>query len=155
MAIQRFGRVRPPTHQEIADEAGSSYTVVRKAQARFADDGLIRSWGALLEPKAIGCDIIAYVMVRLKEHGEEQLAEFNTALREDPKLGRVMEAYTVTGGTDYLLRVVARNLNDFAAFIQNELLSVPNVANVNSMIVLGEAKYTTEYPADFIEQPPD
>ena len=57
-----------------------------------------------------------------------------------------MECYLMTGTYDYLLRVVARDLQSLQTFITDRLAGTPNVANIQSSIALKQVKYKTALP---------
>jgi Lrp/AsnC family transcriptional regulator len=171
-AIQRYPRVaKPPTYDKLADEATTSTSAAKRGFERLLADGFIRSWAAVLEPEAIGVSFTAYVLVSLREHGKQAVANFKAIImsgtydrkKNDPEmeendperfidLSPIMECYTVTGGADFLIKVVAVNKSDFARFIENDLLDISNVGRVNSMVVLSHVKHTTAYAEKFIDR---
>ena len=58
----------------------------------------------------------------------------------------VLECYTVSGGVDYLLRIVTADVQSYERFLRDKLTQIPSVAEVHSRIAITQVKYTTELP---------
>jgi len=63
-------------------------------------------------------------------------------------MNEVMECYLMTGDADYLLRVVAADVQQLELFILNKLSRIPGVANIRSSFALKQVKYKTELPLE-------
>ena len=63
----------------------------------------------------------------------------------------VLECHTVSGGVDYLLRVVTRDIHAYEAFLRDYLLQLPEVAEVHSRIAITQVKYTTALPLQHLD----
>ena len=60
----------------------------------------------------------------------------------------VLECYTMAGGSDYLLKVVAKDIAGYERFLRDQLLQRPHVLEAHSNIAMSEVKRTTELPLD-------
>ena len=58
----------------------------------------------------------------------------------------VMECYLMTGDSDYLLRVVVRDMPSLERFIVDYLAKIPGVSNIRSSFALKQVKYKTALP---------
>jgi len=58
----------------------------------------------------------------------------------------VMEAHSMSGEWDYLLRIVAADVAGYERFLMQDLLNHPNVATAASHFALSQVKYTTALP---------
>src|SRR5689334_12860635 len=76
--------------------------------------GVIDRYVALLNPRAVGLGVSLFVQVRLEKQVESALNAFERAVAAHPE---VMECYLMTGNSDYLLRVVVADLQEFQRFV--------------------------------------
>jgi Lrp/AsnC family transcriptional regulator len=128
---------------EIASKVGLSVSPCWRRIQRLEALGVIRCRVALLEPEALGLDVVVFASVKLSAHGYQALPRFESAVREFPE---VMECYTVSGGVDFLLRIVTEDIHRYEEFLRDRLLQLPEVAEVHSRIAITQVKYTTELP---------
>lgn len=90
-------------------------------------------------------EVIAFVNVRLSQHGRENLEDFENTIRTFPE---VLECYTVTGDMDFLLKIVTKDIQHFEAFLRNNLMTLPLIRETHSTIAITEIKDTTQLPLD-------
>jgi Lrp/AsnC family transcriptional regulator len=134
---------------QIAERVGLSASPCWRRIQRLERAGLIRRRVALLDPQKLGLGIVVFASVKLTAHGHEALPQFEEAVEKYPE---VMECYTVSGGVDYLLRVVTRDVHSYELFLRNHLTQLPMVAEVHSRIAITQVKYTTAIPLDAAEE---
>ncbi len=107
------------------------------------DSGLISRYVTLLDPMALGLTVSVFIQVRLEKQVEAALETFERAIAERPE---VMECYLMTGDSDYLIRVVVRDVQALERFIVDFLSRVPGVGNIQSSFALKQVKYKTALP---------
>lgn len=139
-ALQRDGRA---SHVALAAAVGLSPSQCARRVARLEQAGVIRGYGARLDPRALGLGVTALVAVRLERHGEHAAAAFHRALEAMPE---VTEVLLLTGDADYLLRVVVADLDAYAEFALRRLMALPGVAQLRSSIVLETVKRAEGLP---------
>jgi Lrp/AsnC family leucine-responsive transcriptional regulator len=91
--------------------------------------------------------VLAYVEVQVDRHSEEAAEAFKQAVLREPE---VVGCYAMTGGYDYLLRVVVPSLDAYAEFTMKRLLKMPAVKDVRSSFVLETIKDQTALPLDHL-----
>jgi DNA-binding Lrp family transcriptional regulator len=106
-------------------------------------EGVIKNYTALLCPVKVGWSVSVFIQVRLEKQAAEGMTTFEDTINSYPE---VMECYLMTGVSDYLLRVVARDLNCLQKFVTEKLAKIPGVANIESNIALKQVKYKTQLP---------
>lgn len=106
------------------------------------EEGFIGSYVALLRPEAVGLGVNVFMQVRLERQIEACLKAFEKAISARSE---VMECYLMTGTSDYLLRVVVSNLDEFQRFVI-DLSKQTGVGNIQSSIALKQVKYHTALP---------
>ena len=110
---------------------------------RLEESGLIRRYVTLLDPIPLGLTVSVFIQVRLEKQVERALETFERAIAERPE---VMECYLMTGDSDYLLRVLVRDVQALERFIVDFLSRVPGVGNIQSSFALKQVKYKTALP---------
>ncbi len=110
---------------------------------RLEQSGLISRYVTLLDPMALGLTVSVFIQVRLEKQVEAALETFERAIAERPE---VMECYLMTGASDYLIRVVVRDVRALERFIVDFLSRVPGVGNIQSSFALKQVKYKTALP---------
>ncbi|MBS28028.1 MAG: ArsR family transcriptional regulator [Alphaproteobacteria bacterium] len=111
------------------------------------DEGYIRRYAALLDPAAIGLPVSVFIQVSLERQVDGALDEFEKQIVARPE---VMECYLMTGDSEYLLRVVAPDLNSFQGFLLEHLTRIPGVASIKSSFTLKQVSYRTALPLGHI-----
>ena len=130
---------------QVAEQVGLSSSPCWRRIQRLDRVGVIRGRVALLDADKLGLQVVVFASVKLSAHGRQALPQFEEAIRRYPQ---VMECYTVSGGVDYLLRVLTPDIHSYEAFLREELLQLPTVAEVHSRIAITQVKYTTEIPLE-------
>jgi len=105
--------------------------------------GLIKGYVTVLDQAALGLSVSAFVEVRLTREGKAEVAEFESAMHRYPE---VMECWAMSGGFDYLLRVVAPDLDGYNRFLRDELLSLGCVDHVETSFALQRVVDRTTLP---------
>lgn len=106
-------------------------------------EGYIRSTVALVDPDLVGQRTIAFVSVSLRQHGAEKLNAFRTHIEELPD---VLECYHVSGESDFLLKIVARDIRAYEDFLLHRLTSIPDIGRIHTSFVLSTVKHDTKLP---------
>ena len=130
---------------EIAERVELSQSPCWRRIHRLQEEGLIERKVALLNPKRLGLSMTVFVNIKLSAHGRNNLAEFERAIVGYPE---VLECHTMAGSSDYLLKVVARDIDAYERFLRDQLLRLPHVQEAHSNIAMSEVKRTTELPLD-------
>ena len=132
---------------ELAREVNLSPSPCLRRVRRLEEEGVIRRYVTLLDPGAIGLPVSVFVQVTLEKQIETALAEFERAIAARPE---VMECYLMTGDADYLLRVVAPDIDAFQRFLMEHLTRIRGVASIKSSFALKQVSYRTALPLTHI-----
>ena len=130
---------------EIAAEAGVSQAPCWRRIQRLKEAGLVRAQVALLDRRKLGLNAQVFAQVKLSATGRANLQAFTDAIQDFPE---VLECFVLMGTVDFLLRIVAKDIEAYERFFFNKLSQVPGVQEINSMVALSEIKSTTELPID-------
>ena len=138
--LQADGRA---TTVELGNAVGLSPSPCHRRQRILEEDGVIRGYVALLDPSRVGLPVNVFVAVEMAAHADETLVAFEQAVSACPE---VMECYEMSGTSDYMLRVVAPDLETYEKFLRSRLTRMPGVRNIRSMFALKRVIYRTDLP---------
>ena len=141
-ALQKDARI---SNQLLAERVGLSPSPCLRRVRQLEEDGVIRRYVTLVDPRSLGLGLHAFVEVKLDRQTRSSVDRFEAEVRRYPE---VLECHQIAGDWDYVLRVVVRDLDEFRAFHMNKLAKAPGMANVKSSISMNQVKYTTELPVD-------
>jgi Lrp/AsnC family transcriptional regulator len=127
---------------EIGQRVGLSSTPCWKRIQRLEAEGVITKRVALVDQDKIGLGITVFVSIETSDHSQEWLARFANLVSAMPE---VMEFYRMAGDVDYMLRVVAADMQSYDAFYKRLIATVP-LKNVTSRFAMEKIKSTTALP---------
>jgi DNA-binding Lrp family transcriptional regulator len=138
--IQEDARI---SNIDLARQVGLSPSPCHRRMKIIEDAGLVKQYVTLLDRVAVGLELTAFVEVGLAHKDANIIAEFQKAVLDLPE---IMECHVMTGESDYMLRIVAQDIESFRSLVMNKILSMPGVDRTRTNISLGEFKYTTSLP---------
>ena len=130
---------------KLADRVALTPTPCARRVRLLEKAGYIGSYVTLLDQRTIGLPVNAFVEVRLTRERQEEVRAFESSVRSYPE---VMECWAMSGGYDYLLRVVSADLRAYNRFMRDKLLSLPSVSHVETGFGLEQVLRRTALPLD-------
>lgn len=131
---------------EVAEAVGLSHTPCWRRIKRMEEMGLIRSRVVLVDQRKANVPMTIFISVKVPRHTTNWLDTFRKEIRDIPE---IMEAYRLTGETDYLLRVVVPNIDVYDQVYKN-LISRVEFSDLSSSIAMEEMKFTTALPTKYM-----
>ncbi|WP_380182428.1 Lrp/AsnC family transcriptional regulator [Kalamiella sp. sgz302252] len=131
------------TNQVLAEKAGMSASPCWRKVRRLEDDGIIQGYRAVLDRKKIGLGVMVFVRVVIDSHSEAEARKFE---EEVSALEEVVSCYSIGGDADFLLQVVAQDLDSYADFAMSVIRRLPGIKEMQSMFVLKEIKPLATLP---------
>ena len=132
--LQANGRM---TNVELSRRVGISAPPCLRRVRSLEDAGLIESYHARVNARALGYEVTVFAMVSLRSQAERDLVAFEELARSWPM---VRECHMLNGEIDFILKCVAPNLLSFQSFLTGELTAAPNVSSVKTSLVIRSAK---------------
>ncbi len=132
--LQKDGRM---SNIDLATKVGLSPSACLRRVQDLERRGVLKGYRAIIDPKAIGRDVVVFVMVGLSGHLRKDALAFETAMDCAPE---VSECHNITGSVEYLLRVEVADLSAYKAFHADRLGTLSMVGSITSHIVLGASK---------------
>ena len=128
---------------ELAKAVALSHTACWKRFKRLEREGYVAGRALILNPEALGYQVTVVVQVRIERHNPDMLEAFENSVLAIP---RIVSCYSMSGDSDYLLRVVAKSIEDYEQFLKEVLADLPHVSALKSSFALKTVKRTTALP---------
>ncbi|MGL6019794.1 MAG: Lrp/AsnC family transcriptional regulator [Gibbsiella quercinecans] len=138
--LQQDARI---TNQALAETIGMSASPCWRKVRQLEDDEVIQSYRAVLDRRKIGLGVMVFVRVSIDSHSEAEAKRFEQDVTD---LDDVVACYSIGGDADFLLQVVARDLDSYAEFAMAVIRRLPGIKEMQSMFVLKEIKPFAEFP---------
>ncbi|HDR8960359.1 Lrp/AsnC family transcriptional regulator [Burkholderia vietnamiensis] len=135
--LQQDGRV---SNARLAEAFSLSET---SCWRRLEEAGLIAGYHARLDRRKLGFGVMAFVQIVCTQHSEAVTAEFERLIQASPN---VLACDNTTGEADFLLQVVAADLDDYSHFVERVLRKLPGVLSIRSNLSLRQLKSTQRLP---------
>jgi DNA-binding Lrp family transcriptional regulator len=132
--LQADGRI---TNVDLAAKVGLTAPPCLRRVRTLEQSGTIKSYHADIDPAALGYTIMVFAMVSLKSQAEDDLKAFEAHMRSLPE---VRECHMLNGEIDFILKIVAYDLQAFQEFLTSKLTSAPNVSSVKTSLTIRTAK---------------
>ena len=140
--LQAEGRI---TNVELASRVGLTAPPCLRRVRALEESGVIRGYHADLDGARLGFAITVFAMVSLKSQAEDALRGFEEHIRTLPE---VRECHMLNGEIDFILKIVARDLQSFQEFLTSSLTPAPNVASVKTSLTIRTAKQLPGVPLE-------
>jgi len=141
--LQALQRDTTLSQIELADRSGLSRTSVWRRIRELEEAGLIEGKVALLNSRKLGFQIHVLLSVSMNKHSVRTRQDFEAHVQTLPE---VTECFSVSGDRDYLLHIVARDMESYNDFLNTRILDHPSVHSASSSFALRRVKYTTALP---------
>lgn len=140
--LQDDGRI---TNVELAKRAGISAPPCLRRVRALEEAGLIKAYHADIHPPSLGYGITVFAQVRLVSQAESDLKKFE---EQCAAWESVRECHMLSGEVDFLLKIVAKDWEDYQKFLTNELTCFPNVTSVKAAPLVRTAKAVPGVPIE-------
>ncbi len=132
--LQKNGRI---SVAQLATDLSISESACRRRIERLENDGIIRNFSCDIDAAKLGFTLNVFVSISLGAQTDKDLTSFEQKVRSTPE---ILESWLMTGESDYLLRIGARDIADLERIHREVLTKLPNVARVNTAIAMRAVK---------------
>jgi DNA-binding Lrp family transcriptional regulator len=140
--LQDDGRI---TNVELARKAGISAPPCLRRVRALEEAGFIQGYHAKVDPQILGFGVTIFAHVRLVSQADSDLKKFEDLV---DSWAKVRECHMLAGETDFILKVVASDWDDYQQFLTNELTAAPNVTSVKSYLAIRASKEEPGVPIE-------
>lgn len=138
--LQQDGALR---NDVLAERIALSPAPTLRRVRALEEAGVISRYAALLDPERVGFAVRVKVDLRLASQTRSGIDAFSKAIMVMPE---VVECMILFGEWDYVLTVVARDVEDYQRFVFDKLSKLPNIATYRSTLIMQVVKHTTVLP---------
>jgi Lrp/AsnC family leucine-responsive transcriptional regulator len=138
--LQQDGRMQ---NIDLAKEVGLSPSPCLRRVRLLEEAGIIERYVAVVNAGKVGKGLTVFARVWLRAQCAEVINRFTEAIKQLPQ---VVECRLMAGDCDFMLRIVAADLNEFRQFQVDHLTQIPGVQSVKSEIPMQKIKLTSEIP---------
>jgi Lrp/AsnC family transcriptional regulator len=130
------------SQRDLADQVGLSQNACWRRLKALNESGLIAGQTLRLDPVKLGLGLTVFVMIRTRHHSRDWLQTFR---REVTTIPNVIDFYRIAGEYDYMLKVMAEDMNDFDRVYQH-LISKVELEAVTSYITMEAIAHNRDFP---------
>lgn len=138
--VQADGRL---SNAKLSEKLALSETPCWRRLKRLESDGFIEGYQAILSRKKLGYGVVGFAQVTIGDHASDDPLVFEKEVANIPE---ILSCHNVTGDYDYLIQIVANDLDAYGVFIRDRLRKLPGVASIHSNLSLREVKSTLSLP---------
>ena len=139
-ALQADGRL---TNAELAEKVGLSLSPCWRRLKRLEDSGVIESYKAVLNRRALGLGVTAFVRVDIERHTPAMERKFEDAIAD---LDEIVSCHVISGEGAFMLVVMSDSLESFSKFALDTLMALPGVKDTRTSFSLKEVKSSSALP---------
>ncbi len=139
-ALQKNGRM---TNQDLAQSVSLSPSPCLRRLRALERSSIIRGYNVSVDAVAYGLPVTVFVRIRLEKHSEDSVQHFEDRIS---KMENVLECHVMTGLSDYLLKVVVKDLPDYERFVRTQLHPIGSIASIDTSFAYGVVKKTAVFP---------
>lgn len=144
--LQESGRM---TNVELAQNAGISAPPCLRRVRTLEQEGIIKGYHADIDGEALGFSVTIFAFVGLTSQAETDLRDFEDMVSQ---WDNVRECHMLMGETDFLLKIVSHDWDDFQAFLTGKLTPAPNVSHVKTALAIRSRKDLPGVPISIGDQ---
>jgi len=134
---------------DISEKVGLSPSPCWRRIKRLEEEGIITHRVTVLDKKKLGLDFEVFVTVKLAFPNRENMEKFEKAVSYMPE---VVQCAVVTGGTDFMIRIITKDMHSYEDFLREVLLGIDLISDVQSCIVLRQCKESYALPLNLISK---
>ncbi len=139
--LQQDGRI---SNQDLAERIGLSPSPCLRRVRALEESGVIAGYRAVLDPRALGLNLIALVHISMDRHTPERFSHFESKIADLPE---VLECLLITGQeADYQLKVIVRDMEAYQDLLLNKITRITGVSGVHSSFVMRRVQDNTAFP---------
>ena len=147
--LQVSGRM---TNLELAKMVGISATPCAQRVKRMESAGCIEGYGAKLDIDRLASNMIVLTEILLRNHQREDFLRFERGIQDVP---HILNCFLVTGGYDYLVQFIARDILDYQNAVQSLVNRDLGVEKYISYVAIKQVKRSSIYPLSLLLDTPD
>ncbi|AUL48508.1 AsnC family transcriptional regulator [Bordetella trematum] len=139
-ALQQDGRA---SAQQLSELVGLSAAPVWRRVKALEGAGVIQGYSAQVDRSKVGLAGCMFAQISLERHSADTVENFERSVRDAPE---ILECYSVTGDSDYLLKILVESPAEYDRFLHRFLFNLPGIRQTRSIVALREIKHEVRLP---------
>jgi Lrp/AsnC family leucine-responsive transcriptional regulator len=131
------------TNSQLAIEVGLSPAPTLERVKKLENAGVIKSYHAELDQEMMGLGVCVFIQASLQGSNKNLMESFQRKIQKIPE---VVECYHITGTSDFLLKILSKDIKTYNDFILDRLIEISEIGNLQSMVVLSTIKNAKKLP---------
>jgi DNA-binding Lrp family transcriptional regulator len=140
VALQKDGRI---TNKDLAKQVSLSQAPCWRRVDALEKQGLITGYTAIVDQQKLGLNLTAFAQISLDNHHPDTVHQFDEGIQQWPE---ILECHATSGEYDYLLKIVATDMQTYNQLIYEKILRLPSIRSVNTSFSMQEKKRTSQLP---------
>jgi len=140
--LQENGRI---PNNKLAEKVGLTTTPTLERVKRLEREGIIKGYGARVDPEAVDRGLVVFCSLRLAVHQMHTLDEVCERINE---MSEIQSCYHITGDSDFLLKIVVKDMPAYETFMHDKLTRLPGIERIYSNMVLSTKKENYHLPIE-------
>jgi len=141
--LQEDGRI---TNLQLSSEIGLSPAPTLERVKKLEKIGVITSYHAELDKEALGLGVHTFMQITLLRHKNNAITNFISQIE---KIEEVVECYHITGGSDYILRIITKNMAAYERLVMDKLSKLEEIGQMQTQVILSTVKKTNLVPLEY------
>jgi len=140
--LQEDGKL---TNVELSKRCGISPPPCLRRVRQLEEAGYIKGYHAKIDPHLMGYSVLIFAQVTLKSQNDGDLREFESAVAT---WSMVRECHLISGGSDYFMKIYAKDWDDYQSFYSNTLTKYPFISQVRTHLAIRTSKELSGIPLE-------
>lgn len=140
--LQKDGRL---SNAKLAEQLNLSETPCWRRLKRLENEGYIEGYQARLNRHKLGMGVVGFAQVTFGDHSGQAPMEFEQQMAQMPE---ILSCHNVSGDCDYILQIVAEDLESYGDFVRDRLRVLPGITAIRSSLSLREVKTGQQLPVE-------
>lgn len=133
------------SNKDLAEKIGLAPSSCLLRVKNLKEQKIIKKILPVIDEKQLGYKVTAFARIDMSPMNHETTAYF---IQEVQSIPQIVECYTITGDGCFLVKIIAKDLEDYRNFVLDKLTSIPSVCSVETSMVVGVEKQTFSVPLE-------
>lgn len=138
--LQDNGRI---TNKELADKVNLSTSACHQRLQKLIDDGWVKDFLCMVDVDRLCAPVHCIATVVMKDHAPQAFKTLEQYINTIPE---VLEAYTVSGSCDFIVRFACSQMSQYMSLTNDMIQACPQISNISTHVILKESKSFQGYP---------
>jgi len=132
--LQDDGRI---SNLDLSQKIGLSPAPTLERVKKLEKSGVIKGYQAVLDLYKLGLGTETFMQISLAYNKQNAIDNF---MEQITKMDEIVECYQVTGASDFILRILVKDVSAYEQLVREKLSRVPEITNMQTMVILSTIK---------------